>query len=105
MSQTSFPDGQYLGAGQTLRCDARPGAVLRVRSGRLWLTQSGDSNDHFLVAGDTFRVGSTRVVLEADTPQAARFEWLPPNASVLQRLRMAASRYMTWRAMSLTMSR
>lgn len=105
MSQISLPDGQYLGAGQTLRCYARPGSVLRVRSGRLWLTQSGEGTDHFLVAGDTFRVGSTRVVLEADTPQAARFEWLRSNASVFQRLRMAARRYMTWRAMSLTMSR
>ncbi|HEX5806405.1 MAG TPA: DUF2917 domain-containing protein [Macromonas sp.] len=103
MSQTSLPAGQFLGAGQTLACYTRPGTLLRVRSGRLWLTQSGDPADHFLVAGDTFRVGSGRVVLQADTPQHARYDWVRPNG--LQRLRMAASRYMTWRAMSLTMSR
>lgn len=49
-------------------------AVLRVRIGRIWLTCSGDPQDHFLVAGDVMRLGPGRVVVEADGPLAAQFE-------------------------------
>lgn len=97
------PGWQTLPAGRATACYVRPGTVLHVHSGRLWLTQSGDPNDHFLVAGDSFQVASGHVVLQADTPQCARFDWVRPMG--LHKRLIAASRYITWRVMSFTMSR
>lgn len=62
----------------------RPGAVLTlarphdgctrvlVQTGRLWLTQSGDADDHFIAAGeDLLLYGSGEVVIECDSAAAA----------------------------------
>lgn len=44
----------------------KPSATqLRVLSGRVWLTQSHDPNDHFLQTGDTFFLHDERAVIEA----------------------------------------
>ncbi len=56
--------------GQTVRLKPQDGAVLTVKSGRLWVTQTGDPHDYFLEAGQQLRLRHTRTVLEAvnDTP-------------------------------------
>jgi hypothetical protein len=44
-----------------------------VESGRVWLTQSGDADDHFIAAGeDLLLCGSGEVVIECDSAEAAR---------------------------------
>ena len=58
------------GATHTLtRC---AGARIEVTSGRLWLTEPGDLDDHFLARGASHRlVGDGPVVIESDGPGAA----------------------------------
>ncbi|NIC41587.1 DUF2917 domain-containing protein [Aquabacterium sp. A08] len=46
--------------------DPASGRRLRVVSGRVWLTQSGDGTDHFLAPGQERVLGPGRAVLEAD---------------------------------------
>jgi hypothetical protein len=59
-----------VGATQTLRGCA--GALLEVTSGRLWITEPGDPDDHFLSRGDTRRLcGNGPVVLQSDGACAA----------------------------------
>lgn len=55
-----------LPAGQALTLPAAAGQRLRVVSGRVWLTQSGDGTDHFLAPGQERVLGPGRAVLEAD---------------------------------------
>lgn len=61
------------GAVQTL---ARPhdGCTrVLVQTGRLWLTQSGDADDHFIAAGEDWLLyGPGEVVIECDSAEAAR---------------------------------
>ena len=58
----SLPDRQ-------LQCwqSTQAGQRLRVLSGRLWLTQSGDAFDHFPEAGDVVVLMGQRVVIEAQS--------------------------------------
>src|SRR5262245_11030447 len=42
--------------GKTLRIQDGKGALLYVREGEVWLTQEGDTKDHILTAGQTFRL-------------------------------------------------
>jgi hypothetical protein len=77
------------GAVQTL---ARPhdGCTTRllVESGRLWLTQTGDPDDHFVSAGEDWLLcGPGAVVIECDGTETARVRvWhtapLPPAPPV-----------------------
>lgn len=47
--------------------------VLRVESGRVWLTRSGDPDDHFIAAGESFaHDGNGQVVVECDSGAPAR---------------------------------
>jgi hypothetical protein len=76
--------------GATLTLDDSRGALVRVLTGELWITQDGDPNDHFAATGAPFRIsrgGATvlqaldeaRFVVEA--PQAAALEtWREPLA-------------------------
>jgi hypothetical protein len=50
-----------------------PGAcVLQVDAGRIWLTRSGDLDDHFIAAGKCFEHdGAGLVVIECDGASAA----------------------------------
>ena len=63
----------------------RPGAVqtlarphdgftrVLVESGRVWLTQAGDADDHFLAAGEDWLLcGPGAVVVECDSVEVAR---------------------------------
>jgi len=42
--------------GSALRIEDRPGMEIRVHVGSIWLTQEGDARDHYLVAGQSFRL-------------------------------------------------
>jgi hypothetical protein len=57
----------------------RHGGTLRVEAGQVWMTRSGDPDDHFLRAGDAIRVPRGDVLVEAcdaaETP--ARIVWEP----------------------------
>jgi hypothetical protein len=65
--------------GGTLRLEAARGVSVRVRSGRLWLTEQGLPDDVFLGPGDAWRLcGNGRVVVEADA--TSRFELVGPRA-------------------------
>lgn len=48
---------------------ARPGQVIYVLSGRLWVTQPGDAADHFVQAGDELVLVGGRTVIEGDDPR------------------------------------
>lgn len=42
--------------GSALRIEDGPGMEIRVHVGSIWLTQEGDARDHYLVAGQCFRL-------------------------------------------------
>lgn len=53
--------------GATIRLEAARGVVVRVRSGRLWLTEQGLPEDLFVGPGEAVRLrGNGRVVVQAD---------------------------------------
>jgi hypothetical protein len=68
----TLPEHLTLKQGQVLTLPA--GAFqLQVDAGRLWLTCSGDPDDHFLGAGATFsHAGAGTVVIEGDSADLAR---------------------------------
>ena len=48
------------------------GARIEVTLGRVWVTEPGDLDDHFLARGDSHRLASAgRVVIESDGAHAA----------------------------------
>ncbi len=60
-----------LAAHATVARELRAGACVAVQSGRVWLTQTGDADDHIVDAGQRHVVArSGRVVIESFTPQA-----------------------------------
>ena len=61
--------------GQTVRLKPQDGAVLTVKSGRLWVTQTGDLHDYFLEAGQHLTLRQTRTVLEAENDAPAFCLW------------------------------
>ena len=56
------------------------GACVAVSAGRLWLTEAGDPDDHFIGAGEhhVVRRGG-QVLLEGDSPRLAEFEVTMPG--------------------------
>lgn len=63
-----------LKAGRAEAFDPVPGEVLRVLRGRLWVTQSGEREDHFVGPGQWLALGRGRVVIEADLGVTAVYE-------------------------------
>ena len=54
-------------AGQAVSGTANRAEMLRIQSGRVWITVEGIDHDYFLHAGDTFTAVPGRlIVLEAD---------------------------------------
>jgi hypothetical protein len=49
--------------GETLRIDAGAGTVLRIRSGRAWITQPADPRDYDLKAGKALTLNGQGLVL------------------------------------------
>lgn len=67
-----------LARGATQRHEARAGDELRVLAGRVWVTQSGGSDDHLLAEGERLNLAHAgRVVIEGDSDQPARVCWQP----------------------------
>lgn len=99
---TSSPSLIELWPGQARTLRAAPGLRLRVWSGRLWITGSGDPNDYFVAAGQTLTLGPGLLVLEADAGPA-RYSLIHPAAA--QSGLIAASRRISWRTMSDCISR
>ncbi|MEY8879031.1 MAG: DUF2917 domain-containing protein [Leptothrix sp. (in: b-proteobacteria)] len=51
---------------------AEGACVLRVEAGRIWLTRSGDPDDHFIAVGERFEHdGNGVLVIECDSAAAA----------------------------------
>lgn len=71
------PSTLTLAPGQALPFEPGPGhRTLRVLAGQVWLTQSGDRDDHFLRAGARHALATQgRVVLENDGRMPARVLW------------------------------
>ena len=67
------------------------GGTLRVEAGQVWLTRSGDPDDHFLRAGDRIQVPPGDVLVEAWDPAGtpARIVWEPRG--LLERWRSRVS--------------
>lgn len=62
----------HLAPGATWSGHCRAGSRWHVDAGRVWLTQTGDGQDHFLAAGQCWIAARHgRVVLEAEGPMAA----------------------------------
>jgi hypothetical protein len=65
--------------GGTMRLDAARGVTVRVRCGRVWLTEQGLPDDVFLGPGQSWRLRRDgRAVIEADA--ASAFELAAPEA-------------------------
>lgn len=73
-----------LDAGQTLTVAPGRGQRLRVIAGRLWVTQSGRPDDHFLSAGHSLTLDSPgHVVAQAEGGCIARYVVEPVTVAVL----------------------
>lgn len=70
-------DGRYtLARGEVVSLQGRPGQAVEVLSGRLWLTQTGDTGDHFVDAGQTHTLRALgRLVIEGDSAAPAQWRW------------------------------
>ena len=65
-----------LARGEVIALHGRRGQCVEVLSGRLWLTQTGGSGDHFIAAGEQHTlVASGRLVIEGDSPAPAQWRW------------------------------
>ena len=83
----------HLQQGQLIRCDQPgPAAIVRVVSGRVWVTQAGDRHDHFLRTGESLRVPArSRALLSAETDAQVAFCAEPGWAGALARRCLAAA--------------
>jgi|KBSMisStaDraftv2_1062788.scaffolds.fasta_scaffold59404_2 hypothetical protein len=92
-------NGIDLARGSSLRIDDAAGTLVYVWEGELWITQEGDTRDHFVSPGRWFRIErdgtsllyatrSTRVTL---TP--ARRERQGRIESLFQRLRLLGRKH------------
>lgn len=70
------PPTLALAPGEVLSRSGVAGARLQLQAGRVWLTETGDAEDHFLVAGDHHTVrGTGRLVMEALGSEVAVLVW------------------------------
>lgn len=74
-----------LDAGQALMLAPARGQRLRVIAGRLWVTQSGRPDDHFLGAGHSLTLDDLgRTVVQAEGDCAARYVVEPATVAALR---------------------
>jgi len=72
-SPAADPPVLSLARQATLRLRLRRGSRIAVGAGRIWLTECGDTDDHFIDAGGEHVVRrSGAVVLEGDSAMPAR---------------------------------
>jgi hypothetical protein len=58
---------------QVLKLRLAAGTCVSTESGRIWLTEPGDPDDHFLASNDCHTVAHGGcIVIECDSPQPAR---------------------------------
>jgi hypothetical protein len=84
-----------LDPNQSVSVAAAPGTAVRCLRGRVWLTQEGHWQDHFLVAGESYvSLDNGKIVLNAlDAASAAstyRIDPAPANARCDARLHLDA---------------
>lgn len=97
-----------LPAGQACSYNPAPGTTLQVHNGLLWVTQSGQADDHFVAAGQCLVFGqSGGVVLENSGSGSVVYAWiLPvPGQGRAYRPLMLPNMRTSWRTMSDCMSR
>ena len=91
--QTSRSALHHLPSGQIHRLAAARGALIRVRTGVLWLTEPDCAEDRFISAGQTYRIRSRGLVLiESAGPGFGEFAVDPPSHPLVVRLAYRASR-------------
>lgn len=65
--------------GQLLRWTQSVAVTLRVHRGRVWVTRSGDADDHFLDPGDALRLAAgSGALIGAEEPAQVTIEVLQP---------------------------
>ena len=81
MSEHIVIDHLVMARGSSLRIDDGPGIIIRVRWGGAWVTQEADGRDHYLTAGESFRLDRggcalvtalRRACIDVTAPQAER---------------------------------
>jgi quercetin dioxygenase-like cupin family protein len=76
-----------LDPGQTLHLRRHGALRLQVQQGRVWLTRSGDTDDHFVAAGQALHLPPGRgTVIENDGRRPARLQLLSALHTMPQRL-------------------
>jgi hypothetical protein len=81
----------HLRRGATMRLDAARGATLRVRRGRVWLTEQGLRDDVFLDAGQSWRLRRPgRAVVQAEA--SSEFELVSGAAQPIAEADLACAR-------------
>jgi hypothetical protein len=97
----SFPEAtKVLPAGQVMSLGSS-GGMVRVLSGRVWLTSPGDLDDHVLGAGESLYVaGAGATLVEAwDRGAPAHFAWRPRGLIERARERFAGTWGRCWELM------
>jgi hypothetical protein len=84
-----------LADGHAIAQDRLAGRTVRIRRGRVWLTQYADARDYFLACGDELRIDTAGAVVMhalADAVVEVRAEAPAPAPRLLPRIRDAAAR-------------
>jgi hypothetical protein len=71
-----------VGRGRPMAITPRTAGLLKVTSGRLWLTQTGGTGDWILQTGESHRLAAGQLAVLEDWGDAvpASFDWLPDEA-------------------------
>ncbi|MBA2549148.1 MAG: DUF2917 domain-containing protein [Burkholderiaceae bacterium] len=87
-----------LAGGTLVPFSSKPGKLVRVLSGRVWITVEGNVHDAFLSSGEEIGLDSRGlVVIEALAP--ARIEWIDPvrqHSSIVSLIDKAFSAVRNW---------
>ena len=96
--------GMGMARGSSVRIEDGAGILVYVREGELWITQEGDSRDHFVTPGGRFRLECggatllyatrrTHATLTASRPENyARLITMTPGGTTTPRVLYEASR-------------
>ena len=75
---------QNVSRNESLSIAGRPGMIIRIAQGRVWLTRDGDIRDYVLSAGESMPLeasgrvvlfGLTEAFIQVDTPARAPGAW------------------------------
>lgn len=102
MLKFSTPVVLHLADGQLLRWNQAVAVTLRVTAGRVWVTQPGDPDDHFVDAGGVLPLAPrSAVLIGAEGPaqvaiEAERAAWRTAFRSAWRRWFQRASSARAW---------